>query len=62
MAKVVNLREARKARERAQKRAQGDANAAKFGRTKAERDLETARAEKSRADLEAHRIDRPEEP
>ena len=54
MAKVVNLREARKARERAEKRAQGDANAAKFGRTKAEREQEAARAEKARAFIDGH--------
>lgn len=55
MAKPVNLREARKARDRAAVRAQGDANAAKFGRTRAERDLEAARAEKARTGLDAHR-------
>ena len=59
MAKPVNLREARKARERAAARAQGDANAAKFGRSKAERDLEAARAEKARNALDAHRREEP---
>lgn len=56
MAKVVNLREARKARERAARRVEGDANAAKFGRTKAERQLEEARAAKARAFLDGHRL------
>lgn len=56
MAKVVNLREARKARERAARRAEGDANAAKFGRTKAERQMEEARAAKARAFLDGHRL------
>lgn len=57
MAKVVNLTQARKARDRAAKRAEADANAAKFGRTKAERDLEQAQADKARAALDAHRRD-----
>ncbi|OWJ79846.1 GNAT family N-acetyltransferase [Haematobacter missouriensis] len=56
MAKVVNLRGARKARERAARRAEGDANAAKFGRTKAERQVEEARAGKERAFLDGHRL------
>ncbi|WP_444668311.1 DUF4169 family protein [Cereibacter changlensis] len=57
MAKVVNLTQARKARDRATKRAEADANAAKFGRTKAERDLEQAQADKARAALDAHKRD-----
>ena len=43
----VNLNRFRKARARAEKRAQGDANAVKFGRTKGEKaavKAETARA------------------
>ena len=54
MAKIVNLRAARKAKERETSRATGDQNAAKFGRTKAEKDLEKARAEKARSDLDGH--------
>lgn len=54
MAKIVNLRAARKAKERETSRAMGDQNAAKFGRTKAEKDLEEARAEKARRDLDGH--------
>ncbi len=57
MAKLVNLRQARKDRARSEKRAKGDENAAKFGRTKAERDLEAARADKARAHLDAHKRD-----
>lgn len=52
MAEIVNLRAARKARTKAEARAQADANAAKFGRSKAERALEAARAEKARRDLD----------
>lgn len=52
---VVNLRAARKLRQRAKKRAEADANAAKFGQSKAERSLHQARADKARATLDAHR-------
>lgn len=52
---VVNLTAARKARERAEAKAKADANAVKFGRTKAERALETAKAEKALRELDAHR-------
>ena len=54
MAEIVNLRTARKAKEREKSRATGDENAAKFGRTKAEKDLEKARADKARRDLDGH--------
>lgn len=54
MSQVTNLNQFRKQKARAEKRAQGDANAAKFGRTKAERDLEAARKDKARRDLDGH--------
>ena len=59
MAEVVNLRAARKARERAEARAAADENAARFGRTKALKALEKARAEKARTTLDAHRREEP---
>ena len=46
MAEVFNLRAARKAKDRADARAKGDENAVKFGRSKAEKALDKARAEK----------------
>lgn len=52
---VVNLRQARKARKRAEKRRDADANAAKFGRTKAEVRKEWTEAEKAVRDLDGHR-------
>ena len=55
MAEVVSLKAARKARTRAEAKAVADANAAKFGRTKAERDLSAAAADKARRDLDGHR-------
>ena len=39
MAEIVNLRAVRKAKSKAEARAKGDENAAKFGQTKAERNL-----------------------
>lgn len=54
MAKIVNLSRARKSRARDEKRRKGDENAAKFGRTKARKGLEDARAEKARRDLDGH--------
>jgi Domain of unknown function (DUF4169) len=54
MAEVINLRAARKAKDRVKARAKGDENAMKFGRTKDEKDLEDARAVKARRDLDGH--------
>ena len=54
MAEIVNLRAVRKTRDRQAARAKGDENAAKFGRSKAEKDLEKAQAEKTRRDLDGH--------
>lgn len=61
MAEVINLRTARKDRERAKARAKADENAARFGRTKALKALERARAERARALLDGLRRDGREE-
>ena len=53
MDEIVNLRAARKARTKAEARAQADANAAKFGRSKAERALEAAREWAAKSDADA---------
>jgi hypothetical protein len=55
MAEIINLRAVKKARSKTEARAQADANAAKFGRTKAERNLEQARANKARQTIDAHK-------
>ena len=60
MAEIVNLRSARKAKARAAARTEADGNAARFGRTKAQRVLEEAEAGKARAALDAHRREEPE--
>lgn len=57
MAELINLRAKRKEADRKAARAQGDANAAKFGRTKAERELEAARAAKAARALDGHKRD-----
>lgn len=57
MSNVTNLNQFRKAKARSDKRAEADANSAKFGRTKAQKRLEEAEAEKARATLDAHRRD-----
>ncbi|WP_292290502.1 DUF4169 family protein [Marivita sp.] len=52
MKNVTNLNQFRKAKVRDAKRAQADENAVKFGRSKAQKDLEAARAEKARRELD----------
>ncbi len=47
----INLNKARKAKTRAQEKAQADANAVRFGRTKAEKVLDAAKAEQASARL-----------
>ena len=50
--KPINLNQARKEKERADKKARADANAVKFGRTKAQRLLDTAQSDQARARLD----------
>ena len=57
MSSVVNLRAARKAATRAATRKQADANAAKFGRTKAEKALHNAQQTKAARDLDGQKRD-----
>ncbi len=57
MNEIVNLNHARKARARDEKRSVADANAAKFGRTKAERIAEAAISDKARKMLDQHMLD-----
>ena len=52
MADIVNLRAARKAKDRGAARAKGDENAVKFGLTKAEKNLQAAKSEKAHRDLD----------
>ena len=57
MSEIVNLNKARKAKARAERKTRADANVAKFGRTKAEKALENAKAKKATSDLDGHRRD-----
>lgn len=57
MAEIVNLRVVKQQAARKAARAASDENAAKHGRTKAERALEQARTEKAARDLDGHRRD-----
>jgi phage protein D len=62
MAEIVNLRQAKKQAARKAARAAAEVNAAKHGRTKAEKELERARADKAARDLEGHRRAPGEDP
>lgn len=52
MSNVTNLNQFRKAKARKDKRTKADENAVKFGRTKAQKDLEIARRDKDKRDLD----------
>ena len=55
MAEIVNLRSVRKAKARAGKEADAAANRQKFGRTKAEKQTEAAKAALATKTLDAHK-------
>ncbi|MCT4608821.1 MAG: DUF4169 family protein [Pelagimonas sp.] len=57
MSNVINLNQFRKAKARQDKRQSADENAAKFGRSKAQKSLERAETEKSERDLDGHKRD-----
>ncbi|MAX73063.1 DUF4169 family protein [Alterinioella nitratireducens] len=59
MAAPVNLNRARKEKARAERKARADENAARFGRTKAERMLEEARARKAARELDGAKREEP---
>ncbi len=55
MSKPVNLNQVRKTKARAEKKARAEENAVRFGRSKAEKDLDKARATKARDQLDQTR-------
>ncbi|WP_145399696.1 DUF4169 family protein [Paracoccus sulfuroxidans] len=57
MTKVINLRQVRKELARASARRQGDENAAKYGRSKAQKLADLTEAESAARKLDAHRRD-----
>jgi len=61
MGEIINLRRARKARERTAKEADAAANRLKSGMPKASQRLEKARSEKAEHELEAKRLDDPKD-
>ncbi len=52
MSNVTNLNQFRKAKAKQDRKAKAGENAVKFGRTKAQKDLERAKAEKTKRDLD----------
>jgi hypothetical protein len=57
MAEIVNLRQVRKQKARAEKEAKAAGNRAAFGRTKADKSRTKAEADLKRRRLEAHKRD-----
>lgn len=57
MAEVINLRQKRKEAARAASKAKGDANAAKFGRSKVEKEREALEAARAKALLDGALLD-----
>jgi hypothetical protein len=60
MGNVVNLRQARKAKGRAEKEKQAETNRARFGRTKADKTKQQFEADKLERHLDGHKRDLPE--
>ncbi len=60
MSEIVNLRQARKRRDRDEKRRKADENAAKHGRAKADRERHDALTNLERRRLDGHRREDPE--
>jgi hypothetical protein len=61
MGEIVNLKRARKARDRADKERKASLNRVRFGTSKTEQKITLARSEKASADLEAKKLD-PDKP
>ncbi|EJL27220.1 hypothetical protein PMI01_03872 [Caulobacter sp. AP07] len=61
MAEILNLNRARKAKTKADAKVQAVENRAKFGRTKGDKALETARAEKLKRELDGARRESQDE-
>jgi hypothetical protein len=57
VAELINLRRARKARDRAEAEKDAEANRRKFGRSKAEHAQTEAEAERAARDLEGKKLD-----
>ncbi|WP_114942963.1 DUF4169 family protein [Microvirga calopogonii] len=62
MAEIINLRQARKQKARAEKEARADENRIAFGRTKAEKNLTKAQQDLAQSRLDQHKRDDSEKP
>ncbi|MBF9194592.1 DUF4169 family protein [Microvirga terrestris] len=62
MAEIINLRQARKHKARAEKEIRAEQNRASFGRTKAEKALSKAEQDLAKSRLEGHKRDSDETP
>jgi hypothetical protein len=62
MAEIINLRQARKQKARAEKEARADENRIAFGRTKAEKNLTKAEQDLAKSRLESHKREPDETP
>ena len=62
MAEIINLRQARKNKARADKEARAEQNRITFGRTKAEKELSKAERELAQRRLDSHKRDDNEKP
>ena len=61
MAEIINLRRAKKQKARAAKERDAEVNRVRFGTAKSQEKVNSARAEKARADLESKKLD-PDKP
>ena len=62
MAEIVNLRQARKQKARAEREARAAENRVSFGRTKAEKKLSQAEQDLAKSRLDSHQRDDNEQP
>jgi hypothetical protein len=62
MAEIINLRQARKQKARAEKEARADENRIAFGRTKTEKNLTKAEQDLAKSRLDSHKRDDSEMP
>lgn len=60
MGEIVNLRQFRKQKARAEAEKMAEQNRVSFGRTKAERELTEAERDKATRHVDGHRLDRDE--
>jgi hypothetical protein len=62
MAEIINLRQARKQKARAEKEARANENRVAFGRTKAKKNLSQAEQDLAKSRLDSHKRDDDEKP